>query len=105
MVNKAVQILVSALSGWAAGLLIVLGFSFLWLKIIPVVDRAGQGPGFWKVLTFIFLLISPVAIAGGIIGGRLPKEGGRLNQLVYAALFGLFFPLPFACFLLWYTGF
>ncbi len=105
MLNKAVYYFFNALSGWAAGLLIVIAFSLLWLRIIPVVDRTGQGSGFWNVLSYVLLLVSPAAIAGGIIGGLLPKEGGRKNQIIYAAIFGLLFPLPFACFLLWYTGF
>lgn len=101
---KFAQHLLNALSGWIAGLLMTGGFSFLWQQIFPVVDRTGQGPGLLTVLSLIFLIISPVAIVAGIIGGRLPKEGGRLQQMLYAALFGALFPIPFACFLFWYTA-
>ena len=101
---KILQHILNALVGWIAGLLITVGFAFLWLKIIPEIDRTGQGRGFWTILSLILLVISPAAIAGGVIGGRLPKEGGRTNQMLYATIFGLLFPLPFACFLFWYTG-
>lgn len=101
---KILQHLLNALVGWIVGLLITVGFAFLWLKIIPEIDRTGQGPFFWINLLIILAVISPAAIAGGVIGGRLPKEGGRINQMLYATIFGLLFPLPFACFLFWYTG-
>jgi hypothetical protein len=99
---KILQHILNALVGWIAGLLITVGFAFLWLKIIPEIDRVGQGRGFWTILSLILLVVSPAAIAGGVIGGRLPKEGGRINQMLYATIFGLLFPLPFACFIFWY---
>jgi hypothetical protein len=101
---KIRQLLLNALSGWVAGVLIASGFSLLWLKIFPVIDRSGQGPGMWIVLGIILAILSPFAIAGGIIGGRIPREGGRLQQFIYAVLFGAIFPIPFSCFLFWYTA-
>lgn len=101
---KFAQHLLNALSGWIAGLAITAGFSFLWQQIFPVMDRTGQGPGMLMVLGLILLGISPLAIAGGVIGGRMPKEGGRGQQVVYSMLFGALFALPFACFLFWYTA-
>jgi hypothetical protein len=101
---KIRRLLFNALSGWVAGLLITAGFSFIWQQIFPVIDRSGQGPGVLIVLSIILLIVSPIAIAGGIIGGRIPKEGGALQQVLYAAFFGAIFPLPFACFLFWYTA-
>jgi hypothetical protein len=93
-----------ALTGWIAGLLVTVGFSFLWLRVLPVVERTGQGAGFFSALGLILLLVSPAPLVGGLVGGRLPKEGGLKNQLAYAAIFGILFALPFACFLFWYTG-
>ena len=101
---KILQHLLNALVGWIVRLLITVGFAFLWLNIIPVIDRAGQGASIPIALLFILAWISPFAIIGGLIGGRLPKEGGRKNQIIAAAIFGLLFPLPIACFLFWYTG-
>ena len=94
----------NALSGWIAGLLFTIAFGWLWQQIFPVMDRTGQGDALPVVLSLILVLISPLAIAGGVIGGRLPKEGGIWQQIFYAALFGTLFPVPFECFLFWYTG-
>lgn len=94
----------NAFIGWIAGLLVTAGFSWLWQQIFPVIDRTGQGAALPYVLLFILAGVSPVAIAGGIIGGRLPKEGGVTQQLQYAALFGALFIIPVACFLFWYTA-
>lgn len=101
---KIRQHLLNALCGWAAGVILSAGFSLLWQKLLPVIDRTGQGAGMYLVLGIILSIISPFAIAGGIIGGRIPREGGRNWQMVSAAAFGALFPLPFSCFLFWYTG-
>lgn len=101
---KILQHLFNALVGWIVGLLITVGFAFLWLNIIPVIDRTGQGASLLVVLRSILIMVSPAAIIGGLIGGRMPKEGGRKNQFLAAAIFGLLFPLPFACYLFWYLG-
>jgi hypothetical protein len=105
MINKIVNHLVNALTGWVVGLLATLGLSFLWLRILPVVDRTGQGPGLPLVLMVILGILSPISVIGGFIGGLIPKEGGRKDQLVYAAIVGFFLTIPFALFILWYTGF
>ena len=101
---KIGQHLINGLFGWLAGLIITIGFSFLWQQLLPVIDRTGQGTGIPYVLSFILLIITPIAFAGGVIGGRIPREGGKRQQILYAAIFGAIFPLPFACFLFWYTG-
>jgi hypothetical protein len=96
--------LINALVGLVSGILITIGFSYLWKAILPVVDRTGQGASQPIVLTIILILLVPITIAGGVIGGRIPREGGKNEALVYAALFGVLFALPFSCFLFWYTG-
>ena len=101
---KLSQHLLNALVGWIAGLIFTVGFSYIWQKILPVVERTGQGATLPIVLTFILALLTPLTIAGGVIGGRLPREGGRTQMLIYAALFGALFSIPFSCFLFWYTG-
>jgi hypothetical protein len=101
---KFLRHLRNAFSGLVAGLLITAGFAWLWQQLFPVIDRTGQGAGLPVVLSFILALVAPLAIAGGIIGGRLPKEGGPIQQLWYSMLFGALLPIPFACFLFWYTG-
>ncbi len=92
----------NAFIGLVAGLLVTVGFSYLWQAVIPIEDRTSKGPYQLSVLGIILLLIALPALAGGIIGGRIPKEGGVKNQLFLGILFGALFVLPFACFLFWY---
>jgi acid phosphatase family membrane protein YuiD len=48
---------------------------------------------------------SPAALVGGLIGSRVPKEGGQTEQFIMAAIFGVILALPFACMGLWFfTG-
>jgi hypothetical protein len=35
----------------------------------------------------------------------IPKEGGRKDQTIYAAIFGAFLTTPLALFIFWYIGF
>jgi hypothetical protein len=97
--------LLNALTGWIIGILTTLVLSFLWLNVIPVVDRTGQGPGLPMVVLSLIVIVSPVSIIGGFLGGMIPKEGGRKDQAIYAAILSAFLTTPFALFLLWYTGF
>jgi hypothetical protein len=94
----------NAVSGWIAGLIVTYGFSWLWHLILPVEGQSVQRPTFWMELLIILGLVSPFAIAGGIIGGRLPREGGVSQQVLYAALLGSLLILPVACFLFWYLA-
>jgi len=64
------------------------------------------GSGLLIIVGILLILVSPLALAGSIIGSRIPKEGGRMGQLLMAAVFGVIFSLPVACFVLWYiTGY
>lgn len=95
-------ILQNALTGLVAGLLVTVGFNFIWQKVIPIIDRTSIAPYHLMALGVILLAVALPAIAGGVIGGSIPKEGGLKNQLTLAAIFGAFFVLPFACFIFWY---
>jgi hypothetical protein len=101
---KFTNYLLYALVGWLAGLVMTVAFSWFWQAIFPVIERTGQGAGLPIVLSIILFLVTPLAIAGGIIGGRLQREGGRGSQLLFAAIFGVLFIIPVSCFLFWYTG-
>ena len=105
MIKKIINHLLNAITGCIIGILTTLMLSFLWLNVIPVVDRTGQGPGLPMILLILMGIVSPVSIIGGLLGGMIPKEGGRKDQVIYAAIFGAFLTTPFALFLLWYTGF
>ena len=94
-------ILLNALTGLVAGWLVTVGFNFIWRAVIPIVDRSSIGPFHLQALGVILLAVALPAIVGGVIGGRIPKEGGLKNQRILAAIFGVLFVLPFACFIFW----
>ena len=105
MIKKIVNHLLNAFTGWIFGILTTLVLSFLWLNVIPVMDRTGQGPGLPMIVLTLIEMVSPVSIIGGFLGGMIPKEGGRKDQAIYAAILSAFLTTPFALFLFWYTGF
>jgi hypothetical protein len=112
MTKKILDFLWNAITGWATGLLTTFVLGFIWLHVIPVADRVIQGAGILgeivyiaRFVIFIVWIISPVSIIGGIIGGRIPREGSRTDQLAYAAIIGGALTTPVALFFLWYTGF
>ncbi len=96
--------LLNAFTGLVAGLFATVGFNYIWQEVIPIEaeEAMRSGPFHLRVLVVILLAVALPAIAGGIIGGRIPREGGIKNQLILAAVFGLLFVLPFACFIFWY---
>lgn len=93
-----------ALTGWVAGLLITLGVGMI---LFPAVEgithslRTGPDP---ILFAFVVLLVSPTTLLGGLIGGRMPKEGGPGGQYLMAAILGIVASLPFSCLSFWYTG-
>ncbi len=105
MIKKITNHLLNALTGWFFGILTTLGLAFIWLNVIPVVDRTGQGPGLPMVILALIEIVSPFSVIGGFLGGMIPKEGGRKDQAVYAAILSGFLTAPVALFLFWYTGF
>ncbi len=105
IIKKILTHILNALTGWIIGALTVLVLGFIWLNVIPVVDRTGQGPGLPKVILALIGMVSPFSIIGGLLGGMIPKEGGRRDQAFYAAMIGGFITTPVALFLFWYTGF
>ena len=92
----------NALAGLVAGWLVTVGFNYIWQIVFPIEERTSIGPYQLKALGVILLAVALPAIAGGVIGGRIPREGGLKNQLILAAIFGALFVLPFACFIFWY---
>jgi hypothetical protein len=101
---KVSQMILSALTGWLAGVVTLLGWSLLWPKIFPLAGRASALPGYWKILLIILVIITPFGTTGGIIGGRLPYEGGRREQILYAAIGGALLTLVFGTCAFWYGG-
>lgn len=101
--------LVYAMTGWLAGAIAILVTGFSWPAIFPAIvvveHYYGEGPGLLAIVGVGILLASPGGLTGGLIGSRIPREGGHREQLAMAVIMGIFFSLPFACLLLWFfTG-
>lgn len=106
---KIPQFLLHLLTGWLAGVFATLGLGLLWPAIFPAIVRVnhyyGPGPSLPIILGIGLILASPAALVGGLIGGRVPKEGGPSDQILAAAIGGVVLALPFGCWVLWFfTG-
>lgn len=99
-----------AIIGWLAGAVTALVMVFIWPTIFPAIIRLdhyyGYGPSLFQLLGMCLLIMTPAAVVGGIIGGRLSLEGGDAGQRVIAIIVAVVFSLPFICMVLWvFTGF
>ncbi len=92
-------------AGWLAGLVTIIGLSWIWPTVFPGIIQAEHYDvpeiGLPFILGVALLIATPFALLGGLIGSRLPREGGRTEQTVLAALFGAMFVIPFGCATLW----
>ncbi len=98
-----------ALSGWLAGVVTISVLGFAWQFIFPAIVNVehyyGAGPGLLAIIGIAILLISPAALVGGLIGGRVSIEGGDMQQRLIAAIFGVVFSIPCGCVtFLYFTG-
>jgi hypothetical protein len=101
--------LVFALTGWLVGAIAIVLIGFAWPSIFPAIvvveHYYGAGPGLLAIIGVSLLLASPGGLIGGLIGSRIPREGGRSEQLYMAGIMGIIFSLPLACMILWFfTG-
>lgn len=106
---KIPKSLLFALTGWLVGAIAAVVIGFSWPTIFPAIvivkHYYGAGPGLWTIILFSIILASPGGLLGGIIGSRIPKEGGQSEQYIMAGIMGIVFSLPFACMILWFfTG-
>ncbi len=106
---KIIYTLSYALIGWVAGVVATVGVGLYWPTIFPAIVRNdhyyGAGPGLPFIIAIAVLFASPAALIGGMIGGWIPKEGGRTDEYILAMIFGVFLAIPFACYALWFfTG-
>lgn len=94
-----------AIAGWIGGVASTLLFAYLWTKFFPAIVNVEHYdvnyPALTSTLAITLLIITPVAIIGGIIGSRLPREGGRTEQTIAAVLIGAILVIPFGCISLW----
>ncbi len=101
--------LVYALTGWLVGAIAAVAIGLAWPSIFPAIVLVehyyGAGPSLFNIIVFSVLLASPGGLVGGLIGSRIPREGGQTEQLYMAGIMGIIFSLPFACMILWFfTG-
>lgn len=96
--------LLFALIGWLAGICVTVGIGFV---IFPALMGTAPALGIGaQLLIFgvVLLFVTPAALVGGWIGGRLPKEGGKSAQLVMAGIIGVIAAVPFSCAGFWFSG-
>lgn len=96
--------------GWLAGILSTVVLGLIWPIIFPAIinieNYYGSGPGLITIIGITLLLITPAALIGGLIGGRLSVEGGAGGQRLIAIILGVIFAAPCGCFGYWFfTGF
>ncbi len=81
----------------------------LWPFIFPAIIRPehyyGDGPGLLTIIAINLLVMTPAAVLGGIIGGRLSIEGGYRSQRLIAIILGIVLATPCGGFGFWFfTG-
>ena len=106
---KIRKALTFALTGWLVGAILIVAIGFAWPSIFPAIvvveHYYGAGPSLLTIIVFSILLASPGGLIGGLIGSRIPREGGPTEQFYMAGIMGIIFSLPFACMILWFfTG-
>lgn len=99
-----------AITGWIAGAAAAIALVLVWPSIFPGILHPehyyGFGPSLFQLLLLALLIMTPAALVGGVIGGRLSVEGGDSGQRVIAIIIAIVFSLPFTCFVFWtFTGF
>ena len=104
--KKRVSALVFLLTGWTSGLAAILLLGAAWPVVLPsglnLEQFYGTRLGPPLVILTAMLIGSPGALVGGLIGSRIPREGGRVDQFVAAGLAGIILALPFGCLAMWY---
>ncbi|MCX6058868.1 MAG: hypothetical protein NTW69_12035 [Chloroflexi bacterium] len=98
-----------ALTGWVVGAIATISVGLYWPTIFPAIlenqHYYGIGPSLLIIIGLAMVIASPAALVGGLIGGRIPREGGQTEQYIMAAIMGIIFALPFACMGMWFfTG-
>lgn len=93
------------IAGWIAGVLTTLGLLWIWPTFFPGISNTQHYDSPPIAVPFILgvtlAVVTPVALIGGFIGSRLPREGGRSEQTIVAVLIGAIVSMPFVCFILW----
>jgi hypothetical protein len=90
--------------GWFSGIVWILLLAFVIMPNVFGSSATLAGPADQLVLGLALLIITPEAMLGGIIGGRIMREGGGTGQAVMAAVIGALLTIPVGCVSLWYLG-
>ena len=104
---KIASLLRFAAAGWLAGMLAIVLLSLVWPQFFPGFVNwkhyipTGPAPNLVVFVLFVMAAASLPALIGGLVGGRIPKEGGQRQQLLLAAIFGIIFAVPCGCYGLW----
>lgn len=96
----------SAFVGWLAGIGSTLLIGLIWPAIFPGIVRPehyfdGPSLNLPSIILLSMAITSLPALLGGLIGGIIPREGGRNDQIIAAAIGGIFLSLPFSCYNYW----
>ena len=93
------------LAGWLAGVVTIFALNSIWPIIFPGIVQAqhydSPAIGLPFILAVTLVIATPAALIGGLVGSRLPREGGRAEQTIVAALIGAILVIPFGCASLW----
>ena len=88
-----------AFRGWLAALVTTVMLGLIWPQIIPGIVHGnhyyGDAMGLPLIILVVFIQVSPLALIAGLIGGNIPKEGGKAEQNLMAMIFGVM--LALAC--------
>lgn len=94
-----------ALLGWLAALGASLALGACSVAVFPGIVRFAGADfallGLPSVVLVLLLLASLPGIVGGLLGGRIPIEGGAQDQWQMALICGVLAAVPFTCFVLW----
>ncbi len=90
--------------GWLSGIFWIMFLAFVILPNTFGSSSSLSTPADQLTLGLALLIITPEALLGGIIGGRIMREGGTTSQALMAAVIGAVFTIPVACISLWYLG-
>jgi hypothetical protein len=103
--SKFPPVLLFALTGWLAGGLAILLLGMIWPAIFPGILRSNHYyndyPNLFLILLVAILTATPATLIGGVVGGRLAREGGQREQVIIAIIGGIVVALPFGCYGLW----
>jgi hypothetical protein len=99
-----------AVIGWVAGVISTVVLGLLWPIIFPAIINVenyyGAGPSLAVIIGIVLLFVTPASIIGGLVGGRLAREGGERGQRLLSIIFGITLATPCGCMGYWFfTGF